>query len=607
MSAQPEVERRLVRWLTHTPLPLAVALLAVALALPALEGGWLWDDIFHHAVLLGRTDFSPWEMFSFGRGGPDPVRSSIDSGVAPWWTSQNFRFTLLRFLTVATHRLDHALWPNSPALMHAHSLVWFGLLVAAAASLYRRVLGAGWVAGLAALAYSVDEVHVWPAAWIANRHSLLATFFGLLCLIAHDRYRRDSWRQGAWLAPLSLALALAAGESATATLGYLAGHAFFLDRAPRRLAALAPYGVIVALWASVYRVFGFGIAGSGIYIDPGAEPARFAAALIRRAPFSVLGQLTAIPADVGGVLAPGFPPGLWMFALAAVIVLLLLILPLLRGDNVARFFAAGMLLSTVPISGTLPASRHLVFVGFGAMGLVAQLVQGAFAGAPWMPVSRAWRYTIRAYAALLLLWHPALSWTSFPIQISSMKALAEPTTTALESLPTDAALVHQDLIVVNTSDYFFFVSLAPALDQLTSRPAPRHIRALANGLSPVAITRRDAQSLEVRLERGLFMSTLARFFRADADPLAPGQIISLTGLTITIEETAEDGSPTRILYGFDRPLEDSTLRWVYWLYGVYLPFTLPGIGMTVHLEPAVGPIEQLAVSALADATAQRSR
>jgi hypothetical protein len=589
------LRRSLVSGLSHRRLPLGLALVAVALALPSLDGGWQFDDLYHRAILLGRTDLSPWAMFSVFRGGPVWRRLFVDSGQGPWWTAEDFRVAFFRFLTVATHRLDYALWPDAPTLMHAQSLVWYGLLVAAATSLYRRVLGAGWVAGLAALAYAVDDGHAFAAAWIANRNALLATFFGLLCVWAHDRWRRDSWRPGGWLAPLALAHALAAGELGASTLAYLAAHALFLDSAPwrRRLVALVPSGVVAALWVCVYRMFGFGVIGSGLYIDPGNDPGGFVAALVRRAPFSLLGQWTAVPADAGGILAPLFPPDMWLYALGFVVVLVLLLAPLLWHDAAARFLATGMFLSIVPISGTLPANRQLLFVGFGAMGLFAQLVQGALAGASWVPSSRAWRYAARVFVAMLLPVHLILAPLSTPLQMSSVKAIGAPIGPAIASLPADPALAGQDLIVVNAPEYLFFVGAVLPLHQLAGQPLPRHVRALASGLSAVDVTRRDAETLEVHLERGLFFGAIASFFRSARHPLSPGDVVSLTGLTVTILETGPDGSPTRILYRFDRPLDDVGLRWVRWQDGVYVPFTPPAPGMTVHLEPAVGPFERI--------------
>ncbi len=80
--------------------------------------------------------------------------------------------------------------------MHLHSLLWLGALVVAAALLYRRILGPTWVAGLAALLYAVDDAHAAPAAYIANRNALIATCFGVLCLLCFARSRQEGWRPG---------------------------------------------------------------------------------------------------------------------------------------------------------------------------------------------------------------------------------------------------------------------------------------------------------------------------------------------------------------------------------------------------------------------------
>ena len=44
------LKRPVVRWLSHPRLPLGVALLAVAVALPSLRVGWLMDDLFQQMV-----------------------------------------------------------------------------------------------------------------------------------------------------------------------------------------------------------------------------------------------------------------------------------------------------------------------------------------------------------------------------------------------------------------------------------------------------------------------------------------------------------------------------------------------------------------------------
>jgi hypothetical protein len=106
------------------------------------------------------------------------------------------------------------------------------------------------------------------------------------------------------------------------------------------------------------------------------------------------------------------------------------------------------------------------------------------------------------------------------------------------------------------------------------------------------VSRRDAESLEVHLDRGPFSGVFDRLYRDD--PLPPGHTISLAGFTVTVLATAADGSPTRTLYRFDRPLEDPSLRWVRWQDGVYVPFTPPTAGAVAQLAPAVGPFDRMA-------------
>lgn len=77
--------------LCHRGLPFFVAMLAAALAAPALEGGWVLDDFYHRIVLLGTPEFRdlfgpPHEMFRFFRGDAERTTRVMDLGFFPWWT-----------------------------------------------------------------------------------------------------------------------------------------------------------------------------------------------------------------------------------------------------------------------------------------------------------------------------------------------------------------------------------------------------------------------------------------------------------------------------------------------------------------------------------------
>jgi hypothetical protein len=210
----------LARIWTSRWLPAGLGLLAALLVLPAIWTGFQLDDHFHRMRLLGWGEPSI-QLFVFSDGDPAKTLPMIDDCWMPWWTPPTFRHASLRYLSVLTMQLDYLLWPNRPELMHLHSLVWLGALVAAATLLYRRVLGATSIAGLAALLYAVDDAHAAPAAYLANRNAVIATCFGVLCLLAHARWRQERWRPGAVLSALSWS------RRPSATL-----RASFIPRAP---------------------------------------------------------------------------------------------------------------------------------------------------------------------------------------------------------------------------------------------------------------------------------------------------------------------------------------------------------------------------------------
>src|SRR5437764_1073177 len=98
--------------------------------------------------------------------------------------------------------------------------------------------------------YAFDDARGPVVGWIANRNALVALVLALPVLLLHDRWRREGWAPGRWLAPLVFAVSLGAGESALAILAYVAAHALWLDRASwrDRILALAPYGILVIAW-----------------------------------------------------------------------------------------------------------------------------------------------------------------------------------------------------------------------------------------------------------------------------------------------------------------------------------------------------------------------
>lgn len=354
------------------------------LTLPLPGAGLLFDD-YHHKLLMQHSASplrllnSPWDMFRLIDGGPQRNTELLDFGVLAWWADVNIKGAFWRPIASATHWLDYTLWPTLPALMHAQSIAWYALLVAASEHLYRSI-GVGVTAGLAALLYAVDSVHATPVGFLANRNALISALFGVLTLLAHERWRRPACRRpGAVASPLLLLLGLLAKEEAVATCTTWP-LAMFLDDAPsRRLASLVPYAVVIFAWRVTWLRLGYGVSGLGLYVDPLREPLRFAAGgLLKRAPILLLSQLTSLPADLSMLLQGVNRVRLIVAALLIVGVMAAAALPALRSRRITKFWVAGMLLSVLPAATTFPSDRMLLFVGLGAMALIAQLLAAIF-------------------------------------------------------------------------------------------------------------------------------------------------------------------------------------------------------------------------------------
>jgi hypothetical protein len=571
-------------------LPLVAALLSLVLALPSLGVGWMIDDYFHRAMLLERPRFRdllgpPSDMFRFFRGDPARTGRLIDLGLFPWWTDPGLKGEFLQTLSVLTHRLDYALWPDSPLLMHAHSLLWLGALVAAAAIFYQRIMGATWAAAVAALLFAVDDARGPTVGFLANRNALVAATFGVSALIAHDRCRRDGSRLAAWLAPLLLLAALFSKEEGIGACAYLAAYGLFVDPAGRWLGGLRlwPYAVTVVAWAALRAYWGFGVRDVGLYIDPLTDTARFLAAAVWRFPIQLLGQWSPVPAELNVVLRPGRILVLWSVALAFLAIIGFVMAPLVRRDKMARFWAAGMLLATIPVSATLPMDRLLTWTGIGAFGLLARYWTFFFGGAPGAPSSMAWRRPASFLAWFFVLVHAILAPILLPLRAANPLGPAWVEERLYVQTPLGSSLEDRTVVVVNAPSpaHAAYMILRRDVGGLS---VPRHVRVLATAIPSVRIRRLDDCTLAIRPRDGYFNWALDRVFRSERRELPLGSRVSLTGMTATITELTSDGRPAEATFRFDVPLESPSLVWLCFRKRSFEPFTPPAVGEAVEIR-----------------------
>jgi len=590
----------IISWLGGRRAPAVVVLVGLVLASPALTAGFAADDHLHRVIArsdpgIAGLESRPLDLFVFASGDPADTLALRDAGVYPWWVDPSLRLAFLRPVSSSTHAIDHALWPDSARAQLGHNLVWLGLALVVVWGFYRRFVPARWIAVLALLLYAIDDARGPVVGWIANRNGLIALVLAVPALLAHDRWRRHGWTAGRWAGPLLFALALGAGEASLAIVAYLGAHALWLDRGGwrERAVALAPYAVIVVAWRALYVHLGYGVEGSGIYLDPGADPAGFVAAASVRLPALLLGQLGLPWSDFASlypVMGTGVVVTMLVVALVALAAIGLAAARLLRRDPVSRFFATGMVLAAVPVASTFPADRLLGFIGLGAMGLVAQLLAAAVRHRELLGDGRARRAAALTVVAGLALVHLVLSPPFLVLRARSMVAVGRVLDRADAGVPSSPDIAGRTVIIAAApSDAL--AGYLPIMRQSRGVPRPAHLYWLATAVTAVSFERVDERTLRVTPDQGFLRHEVDQMVRSPrARRFAIGDRVALSGLTLEVETITSDGRPASVLARFDRPLEDPALVWLRWERNTYVPYAPPAVG-TRETLPAVDFLE----------------
>jgi hypothetical protein len=257
-------------------------------------------------------------------------------------------------------------------------------------------------------------------------------------------------------------------------------------------------------------------------------------------------------------------------------------------DRVARFWGLGVLLSLLPIAAVGPENRLLGFVGLGSMGLLAQLAQVAFGRPSAEVASPAWKGFSRAAVVVLLPLHLIAAPMLGIARVAYQAKVSSRMLHAIASVPSDPQITTQDLILVNPPDHVYLVTAIPVVKQLERVPVPRRLRALSSG-SSLEITRVGPRSLRLLFPTGFFPTAFSRFLRSQNDRFSSGQRVELPGLSILVESLDAQGDPEQVLYDFPVPLEHSSLCWMRWQDGNYVPWSPPAVGQREKL-PAAGGI-----------------
>ena len=583
------MKARLARLVASRAFLVVAAVLAVVLLLPTLSAGFMMDDYSQLFWMRGGTQAPGgprgfWDLFRFQGPERESFWMAMDRGFWPWWTNPEMRLAFFRPLTAITHALDHALFPDSPALMRLESALMYAGGVVVVGLLYRRLLGATVAAGLALLMYAIDDAHAVTVVWISNRNAVLAAALGFGALLLHDRAARDGDRRARVAGPIMFALAMLAAEAAIATLGYLAAHALWLhrERWSKRLAALAPYAAVTLAWGLAYKGLGYGASGAEFYIDPAGEPGHFLAALAMRLPILLEGQFSFPPSDLW-LLVPSDHKAKVLAVIVALVLLGSTVLAFgVRRTRENGFFATGMLLALVPVCATWPSDRLLMFAGFGAFGLI-----GDFLTAPRELLTHGRRVVVRAAAGFYVLLHivvAPLFYGGRASQIAHM--LHDPIERAAASYPPSSELAGKTLMIVNGPD-FLVPSLGIMVRVRKGEPMPARIRQLAIAVQGRVLFKRTGErTVEVLLEKGFFHDPFSLVFRKEEPAMAIGERVQIPGMTATVKALTSDRKRVATIeFELDRPLDDASHVWVIWRETRMERFTLPAVGEEIELPP----------------------
>lgn len=160
---------------------LAIAAVGALAFIPALSGGWLYDD--HYLIpenpYIHSLDHWPrWFIKDFWAIGEDYGR--LASRIAYW-----------RPLITTTYAIDWQLSGGTPFLFHLMNLLWHAGVGVLAFLVLHRWIGAIWPAALAALLFLVHPTKAESVAWISGRTDVICMIAVLLvCQGAARRQQR---------------------------------------------------------------------------------------------------------------------------------------------------------------------------------------------------------------------------------------------------------------------------------------------------------------------------------------------------------------------------------------------------------------------------------
>ncbi len=593
--------RDLLRQLYELALRQRVAIclgLGLLLFVPTLSSGFYLDDFWHQALLdASMPGLSPRafdisrELWSWDASLPGSAYLQEGSPYTlTWFADPDLEIRFFRPLSAWTLLLNHRIFGRAPFSYHAVNLAIWLLLAAAVLELHRRLLPARMSRPallLSGLFFVLGAVHSYNVSWISARHGLLDTLLSLLSLLLYDRYRQHRGLHRLALSLALFALALGAGETALATIAWIAAYEIFLARdvVRNRLLAAFPFFALAIGYTIFYVTAGYGSHGSSWYLNPFDRPLDYLlAAVTRRIPGYLIGSLTLIPAELTQASSPiVMGIGALLLAIAVIVVA-----PSVRRRPELRFAAAAAL-GSLPLLCIEPPFTYRLLFPSAAVSLilgvsVADRARRLLAGPVRGPALWLWMAT-----GLVVLMHAV----GAPLIGESLlldfvrNTRVETRRAVWRSMEWPQNREVSDIYLLNSPGTWTSLFL-PLEDLLTSERWLRSYIPVSFHAVDTDMTRLDARTLRLQSREGFlsgyFPQSLAALVRRDP-PMSAGEDFHRNGFTVVVDQVRA-GIPTRLLVRFPRNLDDPDV----WL------LAFDGTRTRRVAPPKIGETTRLAVS-----------
>jgi hypothetical protein len=368
----------------------------------------------------------------------------------------------------------------------------------------------------------------------------------------------------------------------------LPGPSRFRRRALRVALPLAGMAAYVVL----YKALGYGVAGSGAYLDPVATPRTFWPALPGRLAMLLAEVWAGVPSNFSLTLAPLAGKSLGVAMTVAVALLTRAVWPALdpAERRTLRWLCVAALLSMLLNAGAFLGSRVLLVPGISAVVIIATLLRHGWHAAR----SRVGVGASRALVAGLAFVHVPLAALLLPLNCYTLAKIGAASDDVQASL---AAHFREHRARGSTPPRVFILAASDpftgfygaAVQSVRAPDATGQWSMVSMARATHFIERTGARELLIRVEPSMLRSTFESLFRPTDSAFFVGDRRALPGGFVTVLAVAQ-GRPTAIRFTLSHgSFDDNEVCLLAWRERRMVPVRL-ALGQKSSFSWSPGPI-----------------